>query len=98
MTDMQETKPVFTIADTPFSLLIPQQIAKAYGWEGDIFNHLSPSYNNASKEPWQAYQNATNEAINYLNSLCSDDLMFVWVKIDGQFSLRLVPKELEEGV
>jgi hypothetical protein len=44
-----------------------QEIAAGYGWTGEQENPDS-----------KYYDDATDEATDYLNSLCDDETMFVW--------------------
>ena len=94
METTQETTHVFTAKDAPdcavdglrgvYVGLVAQEMAKAYGWKAEVFNPFTGEHTNNIMDTWlltdalQIYHEATDEATEYLNSLCSDDVLFVW--------------------
>ena len=87
METTQETKHVFTVKDAPdcaidglrgvYVGLVAQEMAKAYKWQAEIFNPFLDEHEN-NIDALQIYHEATDEATEYLNSLCSDDVLFIW--------------------
>ena len=87
METTQETTHVFTAKDAPdcavdglrgvYVGLVAQEMAKEYKWQAEIFNPFLDEHEN-NIDALQIYHEATDEATEYLNSLCSDDVLFIW--------------------